>query len=263
MTRTGAAAGTAHLRLDEVDGGAPRRLRDGQQRRIVLAGEAIDYRLVRARRRTIGMEVDLTGLSVRAPRWVTLSEIEAALTERASWIVKALAEWRGRRRDVMPREWKSGAPILYRGRELALEVFPARRTNIAPDLFNLTVLHPRAQDEAQVAELVGKWLRDEAWKLVAPQVEAYAVRITSASPTLRLSNARSEWGSCNARGEIRLNWRLVQLPPALAEYVVAHEVAHLKELNHSPRFWALVESLMPGHAALRRELEDWTALLAA
>jgi hypothetical protein len=80
---------------------------------------------------------------------------------------------------------------------------------------------------------------------------------------LRLSNARSEWGSCNARGEIRLNWRLVQLPPALAEYVVAHEVAHLIELNHSPRFWALVEELMPGHVALRRELEDWTALLAA
>ena len=65
------------------------------------------------------------------------------------------------------------------------------------------------------------------------------------------------------KGEIRLNWRLVQLPPALADYVVAHEVAHLVELNHSARFWALVETLLPGHAALRRELDDWTALLAA
>jgi len=262
MTRQ--ATGAAHLRLDEVSGSAAaRRTRDGQPRRIALAGETVDYRLIRARRRTIGMEVDLTGLTVRAPRWVTLSEIEAALVERANWIVKALIEWRGRRRDVMPREWKSGAPILYRGRELALEVFPARRMHIAPDLFNLTVLHPRAQDEAQIAELVGKWLRDEAWSVVEPQVLAYAGRITNATPTLRLSNARSEWGSCNARGEIRLNWRLVQLPPALAEYVVAHEVAHLVELNHSPRFWALVETLMPGHATRRRELEDWTALLAA
>jgi predicted metal-dependent hydrolase len=264
MTRTHSTGSTAHLRLDEVKGRDPlRRDRDGQLRRIALAGETVDYRLVRARRRTIGMEVDLTGLSVRAPRWVTLSEIEAALFERANWIVKALAEWRSRRRDVMPREWKSGAPILYRGRELALEVFPARRTKIAPDLFNLTILHPRAHDEEQVAALVGKWLRDEALALVAPQVRAYAGRVTTAAPTLKLSNARSEWGSCNARGEIRLNWRLVQLPPALAEYVVAHEVAHLVELNHSPRFWALVETLMPGHATLRRELEDWTALLAA
>jgi hypothetical protein len=80
---------------------------------------------------------------------------------------------------------------------------------------------------------------------------------------VKLSNARSEWGSCNASGVIRLNWRLVQLPPALAEYVVAHEVAHIVELNHSARFWAVVERLLPGHAALRRQLDDWTALLCA
>jgi hypothetical protein len=256
---------TAYLRLDQVPrrGDAGQRARDGLQKRIVLAGETVDYRLIRARRRTIGMEVDLEGLTVRAPRWVTLGEIESALTERAKWIIKALAEWRGRRRDVMPTVWKTGAPILYLGRELALEVFPSRRPSVAPDLFNLTVLHPHAHDESQVAELVSKWLKEEAWNLVAPQVVRYAQRITSTTPAMRLSNARSEWGSCNARGEIRLNWRLVQLPPPLAEYIVAHEVAHLLELNHSPRFWAIVETLLPGHAARRRELEDWTALLAA
>ena len=265
MKRISAQPATAHLRLDEI-GRAPdvtRRTRDGSARRMVLAGETVDYCLIRARRRTIGMEVDLDGLTVRAPRWVTIAEIESALAERAKWIVKALVEWRGRRRDVMPTVWKSGAPILYRGRELALEVFPSRRANVEPDLFHLTVLHPHAHDEREVAALVGKWLKDEAWSLVAPQVIRYAQRVTSATPAMRLSNARSEWGSCNARGEIRLNWRLVQLPPTLAEYIVAHEVAHLLELNHSPRFWAIVESLIPGHAALRRELEDWTALLAA
>jgi hypothetical protein len=263
-TPAAAPAAIAHLRLDDAGGDdARRRARDGQPRRIALAGEDVDYRLIRARRRTIGMEVNLDGLTVRAPRWVTLAEIETALVERANWIVKALVEWRARRRDVMPREWKSGAPILYRGRELALALFPARKPRVTPDLFNLTVLHPRAHDEADIAKLVGKWLRDEAWDLVVPRVQVYAERITPVAPPLRLSNARSEWGSCNARGEIRLNWRLVQLPPELAEYVVAHEVAHLVELNHSPRFWAVVETLMPGHAALRRELEDWTALLAA
>ena len=87
--------------------------------------------------------------------------------------------------------------------------------------------------------------------------------MTSAAPTLKLSNARSEWGSCNQHGVIRLNWRLVQLPPRLAYYVVAHEVAHLVELNHSPRFWDLVETLFPGHAEARRMLDDWTALLEA
>jgi predicted metal-dependent hydrolase len=80
---------------------------------------------------------------------------------------------------------------------------------------------------------------------------------------VKLTNARTEWGSCNHRGEIRLNWRLVHLPPRLAQYVAAHEVAHLVELNHSPRFWAVVEALFPDHAAARRALGDWTALLEA
>ena len=236
---------------------------EGQLRRVVLAGNPIEYRLIRARRRSIGMEVHLDGLTVRAPRWVTLRDIEIALAERAKWIVRSLDEWRRRRRVVMPREWKSGAPIVYRGVELALAVHPAQRTSIVADLFHLTVRHPNAHDEGEVAASVADWLKDQAWTLVAARVAGYVGRIATASPSVRLSNARSEWGSCNARGEIRLNWRLVQLPPMLAEYVVAHEVAHMIELNHSARFWAVVEALLPGHAVLRRQLDEWTALLAA
>ncbi len=238
-------------------------LREGQLRGIVLAGQAIEYRLIRARRRSIGMEVHLEGLTVRAPRWVSLHDIEAALVERAKWILRSLAEWRARRRDVMPRQWTTGAPIVFRGEQLALEVFPARRLSIAADLFSLTVRHPEAHDERQVADGVRLWLREQAWALVVARVADYVRHVSPHPAPVRLSDARSEWGSCNARGEIRLNWRLVQLPPLLAEYVVAHEVAHIVELNHSARFWSVVESLLPGHAALRRQLDDWTALLAA
>jgi predicted metal-dependent hydrolase len=232
-------------------------------RRIALAGETVDYRLIRARRRTIGMAVDLDGLTVRAPRWVTLREIEEALTERAPWIVRTLAEWRSRHRDVLPREWRTGAPILYLGAELRLAVFPSRSMTVRADLFDVTVLHPTANDERAVADTVARWLRDEAARRILPRVASYAHRVTEVVPPVRLSNARSEWGSCNHKGEIRLNWRLIQLPPVLADYVVAHEVAHLVELNHSRKFWALVEALLPGHDAHRKELEDWTALLAA
>jgi hypothetical protein len=236
---------------------------EGQPRRIALAGEIVDYRLIRARRRTIGMQIGLAGLTVRASRWVTIREIEAALTERAAWIVRTLAEWRARRRDALPREWKSGAPILYRGSEHTLAVLPARTTSIAVDLFHLKVQHPQPEDERAIATDVVRWLKDEALATVTPRVAAYSARIRAVLPPLRLSNARSEWGSCNHKGEIRLNWRLVQLPPELADYVIAHEVAHLVELNPSARFWAVVEALFPGHASARRALGDWTALLEA
>ena len=123
--------------------------------------------------------------------------------------------------------------------------------------------HPAAQDEGEVATFVTRWLRDEAARLVLPRVAEYAARVTPATPVVKLSNGRSEWGSCDQKGVIRLNWRLIQLPPDLALYIVAHEVAHLVELNHSARFWTLVEGLFPESAAARRTLDDWTALLEA
>lgn len=236
---------------------------DPKLRRIVLAGEAVEYRLVRARRRSIGMQIGKDGLDVRAPRWVTIREIEAALLERAMWIVRALAEWRARRRDVLPREWRTGAPILYQGRDLALAVHAARAPEIAADLLNLTVLHPAAADEREVAAYVTRWLREEAARVLVPHVALLSARVTPAPPVVKLSDARSEWGSCNHRGVIRLNWRLIHLPPRLALYIVAHEVAHLVELNHSRRFWQVVETLFPGHADARRALDDWSALLDA
>jgi hypothetical protein len=262
LDRTGSRAARSAL-IGLFGGGRSRPDADGQARRIVLAGEAVDYRLFRSRRRSIGMQIGFAGLTVRAPRWVSIREIERVLAERSEWIRRSLVEWRSRRRDVLPREWKTGAPIVYRGRELALAVFPARQKEIGADLLDLSVRHPAAHDEREVERFVGRWLKDEAQRLVLPQTAPLAAVLGTAPTAVKLSNARSEWGSCNARGEVRLNWRLVQLPPELATYVVAHEVAHLVELNHSTRFWSVVESLYPGHAAARSALHDWTALLEA
>jgi predicted metal-dependent hydrolase len=230
-------------------------------RSVALCGQDVDYRLVRARRRSIGMVIDHTGLSVRAPSWVSIREIELALRERAEWVIKTLAEWRGRDKEALPAEWREGAGLLYRGRPLTLALFPARKKTIAADLLHLTVLHPNPGDEVEIGAFVGRWLKEQALALLAPRVLHFASLVTGVVPPVKLSSARTQWGSCNHKGEIRLHWRLVQLPPAIADYVIAHEVAHLVELNHSPRFWALVESLLPGHAEARRELDALTPVL--
>jgi predicted metal-dependent hydrolase len=230
-------------------------------RRVLLVGRQIDYRLVRSRRQSIEMTIDHAGLVVRAPRWVAIREVELALRERAAWVLETLAEWRDRARESLPTEWQSGAPLLYQGRALTLALFPARRASIDADLLHLTVLHPTPGDQAAIASFVGRWLKEQALAQLAPRVLHFARLIDAEPPAVKLSNARTQWGSCNHRGEIRLSWRLVQLHPRIADYVVAHEVAHLVELNHSPRFWALVQSLLPGHANARRELDAVTPLL--
>jgi predicted metal-dependent hydrolase len=256
----------AQLRIRDIFGG-PRgnggAKGEAQSRRVSLDGVDVDYRFFRVRRRTIGMEIGVTGLTVRAPRWISLRDVEDVLRERSVWILRTLEEWANRRRDVLPSEWKTGAPILYLGRELALAVRPARGLRIEVDLLNLTVLHPAHDDESQVAHSVTHWLRDETLRLFAPRAIEFAAKIGARAPTVKLSNARSEWGSCNHQGVIRLNWRLAQLPFELALYVVAHEVAHLVELNHSSQFWSVAEKLFPGSLDARRTLDDWTALLDA
>jgi hypothetical protein len=120
----------------------------GVPRRVALAGLEIEYSLVRARRRTIGIEVGLDGLTVRAPRWVSIREIEAALHERSRWIARSLEAWRGRRRESLPREWRSGATILHRGVDLVLTVSRSTSATVHADLFHLTVAHPLADDES-------------------------------------------------------------------------------------------------------------------
>jgi len=89
----------------------------------------------------------------------------------------------------------------------------------------------------------------------------YAALLGLPSPPVRLSNARTQWGACSARGRIRLSWRLAHLEPALADYVVAHEVAHLKELNHSRRFWNLLETLYPDCRSARARIRRAAATI--
>ena len=230
-------------------------------RRIRLEATTVDYRLLRSRRRSIGMEIDAQGLTVRAPRWVGIGQIEAALRERAAWILKHLGGWSQRRRDVLPVQWRSGETLVYRGVDLALALFPSRETSVRADLFHLTITAPDVDDPDAVSALVLGWLRRETLRLAVPHASACAARLGKAAPQVRLGDARREWGHCSHRGHIALNWRLAQLPAALADYVVAHEVAHLVEFNHSPRFWAIVEELHPGCRQARKALSDWGALL--
>jgi hypothetical protein len=234
---------------------------DGTLRRVLLIDQDIDYLLIRAPRQSIGMTIDSSGLVVRAPRWVPIREIELALTERARWVVETLATWRDRNRESLPTEWHAGAPLLYQGRSLTLALVAASKQAIAADLLHLTVRHPTPGDQTEIGAFVCGWLKEQALSLLAPRAMHFARRLKAAPPAVQLSDVRAQWGSCNHLGEIRLNWRLIQLPPRIADYVVAHEVAHLIELNHSRRFWALVEMLLPGHVQARRELDALTPLL--
>lgn len=224
-------------------------------RRIArLSDQYIDYELRRSRRRTIGFVVDDRGLTVTAPRWVTLGEIDDALVEKSGWIRRKLLEWRdySTRRERLTIRWHDGATLPYLGRTLTMRADPRACGHTRLDGDELRIALTEFSVE-QLRERAQAWLRARATELFEERISHFAAILGQNPTRWSLSSARTRWGSCGPDGAIRLNWRLMHFPPMIVDYVVAHELAHLRELNHSPRFWATVELLYPDY----RQSRDW------
>lgn len=221
-------------------------------RRMALGGEGVDYVLVRRRgRRGVGLKVDENGLMVSAPAAMPLARIEALVRDSERWIVRKIAEWSGRR--VAPPSWRDGAALPFLGAHLVLKVAHGARARAARrgDELHVTA---REAEAAGVKRAVVAWYRRAARDYLVPRVEALAHAAGIAMPHVFVSPAIARWGSCNSRREIRLAWRLMKAPPALVDYVICHELAHVRHMNHSQAFWAEVGRQCPDYRRLRAEL---------
>jgi predicted metal-dependent hydrolase len=226
------------------------------QRCIQLAGRPLHYRLRRARRRSIGFRIDDEGLTVSAPRWVTLREIEAAIAAKQRWIGTKLAQWDAdcRRRRLPDMRFADGGAVHYLGEPLPLRLrADALRTMLVATAAHaeLHVALPPTATEMQIRDAVQAWLQGEARRILGERLHALALRSARPFSGWTLSSARSQWGSCTHDGRIRLNWRLIHFALPVIDYVVAHELAHLHEMNHGTRFWQRVGELMPGFEEAR------------
>lgn len=226
-------------------------------RTIALGDRIVPYVLRRASRRTIGLSIDERGLRVGAPRRTSLAEVEALILKHHDWVADKLDEWRSRRRPE-PFAIRDGArlPYLGGGVEIRLALGNNRALWNENDGARLTLCLRQTSDAGRVLE---KALRERALGHFRDRVASYAATLGLAMPPLALSAARTRWGSCSARSGIRLNWRLIHFSPAVVDYVVAHELAHLFEMNHGPRFWAVVASVCPDYRARRAELRQAAA----
>lgn len=220
-------------------------------RYIRLGPRFVEYRFTRRPRRTLKITVDAHGLSVAAPLRAPFRDIESFLRDKEGWILAKLDEWARAPRAQMLRV-VTGQAVPVRGALLVLDVREAGRARVRLDADRL-LLH--APGPRRAARALVEWLKEHALESLAPRVAHFAARLDLGVPQVALSNARSQWGVCMENGRIRLNWRLVHLPAELADYVVAHEVAHLVEMNHSKRFWAVVATLYPAWREARERLE--------
>lgn len=223
-----------------------------------LGGQEVRYRLQRSRRRTIGFIIDAQGLTVTAPSRTTLAEIDDAVMQKGRWIARKLVEWRdwAQRREARAVRWVHGGTLGLLGDTLTLSVQHGPRTRVARDGPVLQLTLPDAAPEAHLREAAERWLKAQA-KVVFAERLAMFERDHDVRPVRwTLSSARTRWGSCSSSGAIRLNWRLVHFPLPIVDYVIAHELAHLAELNHGPRFWQRVAQLYPDWQRARSWLRE-------
>lgn len=222
------------------------------KRHIVLAGRLVAYVLRRDRRR-LSLRIDERGLAVGAPRGVPLAAVEAFIASHASWVTEKLDELAGQRaRRHLPIHDGARLPLL--GGEARVRVVAGANRAYWRRGADGDELWLAARPAADLPALARRALQRRALEHFAPRLAEAAGRLELPAPPLALSSARSRWGSCSAKTGIRLNWRLIHLDPALIDYVIAHEAAHLVEMNHSPRFWATVARLFPDWRAARDEL---------
>lgn len=221
-----------------------------ERRHIHLGARIVEYKLRRARRRTLGMTIDQRGLRVGAAPRASLREIEAFLRLNADWVLKKLEEWQveGKGRRILIR---ADAILPLLGEHCLVKVESgANRVRWEGHILIL-----QARPDADLRHLALRGLRSRALEIFTSRTRHYAALLDLPMPPLALSSAHTRWGSCSQKSGIRLAWRLIHAPLWLVDYVVVHELAHLVEMNHSQRFWAVVERLYPDYRAARDELK--------
>lgn len=224
-------------------------------RHIVFNGSALPYALRQGgNRRRLTLTVDERGLRVGAPRGVGRHEIEAFIRSHGEWVAAKLAEMTagaGRRHLAV----RDGSRVPLLGDAVDVRVQPG--SNRARWIAATLLLEARPQ--ADLNALARRALQRRALAHFGSRLAHFAPRLGLTAPALGLSSARTRWGSCSRQGGIRLNWRLIHLPPHLGDYVAVHELAHLHEMNHGPRFWDWVARACPDWRLARSELRQAAA----
>ena len=235
-------------------------------RLLRLSGCEVAYEFKRGKRRTIGLSVTHEGLTVSAPRWTPLAEVEALLNQKSGWVLEKLQQARERAGELARSRtvWADGAEFDFLGQRVRLQLDPAHgfsqvgavlEAGIDCEQATLKLGLARNANEAQIRDAAQAWLMRQAKRVFAERLAVFAPQLGVGYKVLRLSSAGTRWGSASADGTIRLNWRLIHLKMEMIDYVVVHELSHLRHMDHSPQFWDVVASVLPDHIERRQALK--------
>ena len=229
---------------------------------VRFGNTTIDYEVRRSerRRKTVQITMNGGGVQVAAPMTTPDGELQAIVRRRAPWI---LSHASGEMLEAAPKRFVSGETLPYLGRNVRMivDTGDVRSPEVRFDHWRFLVTAPKALNGDERYEPIRRavvgWYRDRAAKRLPSVVERWWPRLGQGDmPQILVRDQRQRWGSCAPDGTLRFNWRAMMLPPALIEYVVVHELAHLTHRNHSTDFWDLVSKAMPDAQQRRQRLRE-------
>ena len=251
----------------------PASLPMGARWRVVRhGGHEVGFILMQSRRRTIGFVVGDEGLRVTAPGWVPLRQVDAAVVEKMPWILGKLKDFQARRERLAMSHtrWQPGGELPYLGCRIVLRSgVPGPHVPHGSPHFEgdpaapasgqaLWLPLPHDAEAARIRDMTQSWLQMRARAWFDMRLAHFVSQTGLPVRRWRISSAATRWGSCNSDGSIMLNWRLIHFSPMVIDYVIAHELALLREMNHSSDFWAEVQQLYPDYKEARKLLQRHT-----
>lgn len=209
--------------------------------------------IIRSRRKTIAIVVHADGrVIVRAPQRLSETRILAFIAEKQTWIEKKLAQTRIQKNQVSPRMYQTGEALPFMGRLVPIEMVVDSKS---PIVYTGDKFLIKQVDRDSAEQIVTAWYRQQARKIIQERIDRYADQFHFQYTRVRISSARTRWGSCSSRGTLSICWRLVMAPLHILDYVVLHELTHLVEPNHSSRFWERLAAMMPDYHQRRSWLK--------
>jgi hypothetical protein len=215
----------------------------------------LSCRIIRTkkRRKTLSMTIEHDGsIVVRAPFYLPAATIEKFVDEKKTWIKRKLRQITSEERERGPKRFDPGETFLYLGQRYPLQVAASpnrlRPLDFMGDRFQLNgPCHEKARD------LFVTWYREQALRIFHDRLRVYSHIMHLFPQRERISSANHQWGRCSSKNVLSFSWRLSMAPLSVIDYIVVHELAHVKEKNHSPRFWKIVETTLPDY----RDQRDW------
>ena len=218
----------------------------------------MDYELIRSERKTVEIKVDIDGaVTVRAPIGASSKYIDGFVSSKEDWIKAAQEKMRLKREQLHKNNYTSARflgksyPIAYDDKEKKAR-FDGRRFILPAD---------KSDDEKK--KLLSAWYKKQARRIFEQRLAHLTEATGTSYSKLRISGARTRWGSCTSEGVVSLSWKLIMAEGRAIDYVILHELAHTIEMSHSDDFWGIVEGWMPGYKGVKEYLKDFSLAIAA